>query len=86
MLRVIGHIGSFIDEKNRHTVLDAIGAPQSGVVQQLVADQQERSPVLGADENTQQLFVEHEGSDQPGLGMICWPPVNGAGAPPMAMP
>ena len=39
MLGVVGHGDGFVDEQYGNAVLDAIRAPQPGVVEELVADQ-----------------------------------------------
>ena len=61
MLGLIGHADGFVDKQDRNTVLDAICVPQPRVVQKFVVYQQQRSAVLGADEDAQKFFVEHEG-------------------------
>lgn len=61
MLGVIGHGDGLVDEKHRNAVLDAVGATQPGVVEQLVvADRQQRSTVLGTHQDVQQFSVEHD--------------------------
>lgn len=72
MLSVVGHRDSLVDEKHRNAVLDAVRTAKPGVVEELVADQQQRPAVFRADEDAQQLFVEHEGRLADGL-------VDGAG-------
>ena len=60
MLGVVGHRDRFVDEQHRDAVLDAVAATQPRVVEQLiVTDQQEWPTVLGADQDVQQLLVEH---------------------------
>ena len=70
MLGVVGHGDGFVDEQHRDAVLDAVGAAQPRVVEQLgctvlfaqalISDQQERPAVLRAYQDAQQFFVEHD--------------------------
>ncbi len=61
MLGVVGDVDGFVDEQYRNAVLDAIGATQPGVVEELVVNQEQRSAVLWADQDAQQFFVQHDG-------------------------
>ena len=57
---VIRHGDGLVDQEHGDSILDAVAATQPRVVEQLiVADQQEWPTVLGADQDVQQLFVEH---------------------------
>jgi hypothetical protein len=70
MFGVIGHLDGLVDEKYRDAVLDAVRAAEPSVVEELaravlfaqalIGDQQERPAVFRADEDAQQLFVEHD--------------------------
>lgn len=59
MFGVVGHGDGFVDQQDRNAVLDAVCAPQSRVVQKLVAHQEKRAAVLRADQNGKKLVVEH---------------------------
>jgi hypothetical protein len=59
MFGIIGHRDRLVDEKYGDAVLDAIRAPEPSVVEVLVVDQQQRPAVFRADEDAQQLVVEH---------------------------
>ena len=59
MLGVVGHSDRLVDKQNRDAVLDPVRAAQPRVVEEIVANQQQRTTVLRADENAQQFFVEH---------------------------
>ena len=61
MLGIVGHGDGFVDEQHRNAVLDAIGATQPGVVEELVVNQEQRSAVLWADQDAQQFLVQHDG-------------------------
>lgn len=60
MFCVVGDGDRLVDEQHRNTVVDAIRAPKARVVQALVAHQKQRPAVLWADEDAQELFVEHD--------------------------
>ena len=60
MLGVVGHHDCLVDEKHRDAVLDAVRAAKSGVVEALIVDQQQRPAVFRADEDAEELFVEHD--------------------------
>jgi hypothetical protein len=57
---VIGHRDRLVDKKHGDAVLDAIRAPQAGVVQELIVNKKQRSAVFWAYQDAEQLFVEHE--------------------------
>jgi len=61
MLGVVGHRDRLVDEQNRDAVLDAVRAAKPGVIEELVVDQQQRPAVLRANQDAEQLFVEHNG-------------------------
>jgi hypothetical protein len=60
---VVGHGDGFIDQQDRNTVLDAICTAEARVVQEFVVHQEKRSAVLGADQDGQQFFVQHQVSE-----------------------
>ena len=58
MLGVVVDGNCLIDEQDRDAIVDPVGAPQPWVVQVLVAHQQQRTVILGADQDAEQLLVE----------------------------
>ena len=55
-----------IDEQHRNAVVDAVLAPQSRVVE-LIVDQQERTPILGTDQDGEQRVVQRHPAQRPGV-------------------
>src|SRR6478672_13739853 len=60
MLGVVRHRDRLVDEKHRNAVFDAVRTAKPGVIEELVVDQQQRPTIFRADEDAQQLFVEHD--------------------------
>lgn len=60
MLRVVGDSDRLVDEQHGDAVLNSIDAPKTRVVQALIVDEKQRPAILRADEDAQELFVEHD--------------------------
>jgi hypothetical protein len=60
MFRVVGDGDCLVDEQHGDAVLDPVCPPKTRVVQALVVDEKQRPAILRADEDAQELFVEHD--------------------------
>ena len=60
MLGVVADRNRLVNQKHRDAVLDAVCAAKARVVEALVVDQQQRPAVFRADEDAEELFVEHD--------------------------
>ena len=57
MLGVVGHLDGLIDQQHGNAVLDAVGTPQSRVVEELIVDEKQWPAILRAHEDAQQFLV-----------------------------
>ncbi len=65
MLGVIGDLDRLVDQQHRNSVVDAVCAAKPRVVQEFLmagVDQQQGTAVLRADQDAEQLLVEHGGA------------------------
>ena len=68
MLCVVGDIDRLVDEQHGDAVLDPVHPPKTWVVEALVVNEEQRPAILRADEDAQELFVEHDRGSADRLG------------------
>lgn len=69
MCGVVGDVDGLVDQQHGDPVIDAVRTAKPGVVEEFVADEQQGSAVLRADQDVEQFLVEGHGDQPAGTGM-----------------